>query len=205
MLDLSAFIEHWEQQQRVGSTGSSPRYAKQNVGRAIDAIAWAREIVDWPPSSVLEIGCCDGAVLHLFKEAGVCHDGLFGMTLFKAEATACKKQHGYTVFVESMHRTKLADNQFEVVFSQRTLEHSPVAFFALYQTLRLASKWALIGLPQWPRQVTMSRHYAVLPAENVWNWIGKLGGVKLGQMEKDKSVWFLVDSTAISLWEAPSG
>ena len=196
MLTLDEFVKYWEAQQLPGSDGKSPRYWPGCVKMAAGAIQWMKGLIDWPPEKVLEIGCCDGQVLELFEKEGVWARGLFGITLFQEEIDLLRSEHPkYNAGVISMH-SFYPPFKFDLVMAQRTLEHSPVGFYLLYRMMSMAKRWVLIGQAPWPDLVADPRHYSQLPAENIWNWVNKLGGKKIGQLDK-YGVWFLIDTSGM--------
>jgi len=196
-IGLIDFVKHWEATQLPGSDGKSPRYWPGCIEMAKLAMGWASKLIDWPPKSVIELGCCDGPVLQLFDESGVPAEHCVGLTLFEEEAVLCRER-GYSAYVASMHWHSLADASFDLVFSQRTIEHSPVGFYALYRMLKLAKRYAMIGLVRWPELVCDPRHYALEPPLNLWNWVEKLGGRKIGELEK-WGYWLLIDTSGVKL------
>ena len=193
MLSLDEFVKYWEAQQLPGSDGKSPRYWPGCVKMAAGVIQWMKYKIEWPPESVLEIGCCDGQVLHIFEKYGAPPESLYGLTLFKEEADLLMAEHLYNVHVGSMH-TFNSNLKFDLVMAQRTLEHSPVGFYFLYRMMSMAKRWVLLGQAPWPDLVADPRHYSQLPAENIWNWVNKLGGNRIGQLDK-YGVWFLIDAS----------
>jgi hypothetical protein len=99
-----------------------------------------------------------------------------------------------------MHEFDSEGYKFDLVMAQRTLEHSPVGFYLLYRMMMLARRYVLIGQAPWPQLVADPRHYSQLPAENIWNWVAKLGGKRIGQLDKF-GVWFLIDAGSMTIME----
>jgi ubiquinone/menaquinone biosynthesis C-methylase UbiE len=103
--------------------------------------------------SVLDVGCGVGYAEKWFRRVGI--TDYTGITLGMDGVVA--NQKGLMVFLGDFHFIEYSDNDFDMVFSRHSLEHSPMPLLALMEWHRVSSKY--LGL--------------VLPNPDVWGWVGR--------------------------------
>lgn len=167
MSRLDTFVHHWVERQKPAKS--------VNVVQVQDAIMKV-----WPKlkgiESVLDVGCAGGEALQIFANLGIEKCQCVGVTNQRIEYGKVVKK-GFPCVLKDMHFLNTKDNRFDLVFSRRTVEHSPVPFYLLSEFTRISKRWVYLITPYYPCRMEHKDHCAVLPAK-VWIEWGKRLGLK---------------------------
>jgi|GEM_PF-3631881 len=125
--------------------------------------------------SVLDIGCGCGECLEIFAALGV--GRCVGLTNQERECDFVRKKN-FACLLQDMHNMTVEDGDFDLVFSRRAVEHSPVPFYLLSEMKRIAKKYIAIVAPGYPFRTWTDSHCSVLP-NLVWEEWGKRLGLTL--------------------------
>lgn len=121
--------------------------------------------------SVLDVGCGQGqAIPELQKYAR----RVAGVTL-GSDAEVCQEK-GYEVHRCDMTFLPFDDNEFELIFSRHSLEHSPAPLLTLMEWHRVAKQWLLVITPDLDHFGPGGRnHYYVLQPDQ-WDCLLRRAG-----------------------------
>ncbi len=166
------FVERWSARQGPAVIGP------KHIQYTRDAIAQF-----WPDldgiQSVLDVGCAGGEALRIFSGRGV--KRCVGLTNQRSEQRAVQGL-GFDCVLADMHFAPTEDDSFDLVFSRRTVEHSPVPFYLLAEFARISRRLVFIIAPEYPFRIWVKQHYAVLPSR-VWIEWGKRLGLEVVRHE----------------------
>lgn len=140
--------------------------------------AWAIEVIDrwkdkWKDAySVLDVGCGHAFLQDRFVEDGLIYTGVCLADDY-TEASAL----GRNVICADFHFLSFFhDNQFDLVFSRHSLEHSPMPLLALMEWHRIARTYLCLVLPNADFFGKAGRnHYSVMWDEQARFLLGRVG------------------------------
>ncbi len=138
-------------------------------------------------TTVLDVGCGEGFAQPMFeflnmKYCGICLGDDF------EEA----KRLGRNVYEMDFSFTTFPDNNFDLIFSRHSLEHSPIPLLTLMEWHRIAKNWLLLVLPNPEYYGWFGRnHYFLM--ENLkqirW-WLRRSGWEILRHKKLEDELWF---------------
>ena len=115
--------------------------------------------------TVLDVGCGEAFVQPMFEQRGMAYTGItLGVDYSVARAL------GRNVFEGDFNFLPYDDNQFDLIFSRHSLEHSPFPLLTLMEWHRVSRVGLCVILPN-PRHFTYvgRNHYSVLAyTQAVW-------------------------------------
>jgi len=188
MSRLDAFVASW-----VGHQKPAGALKEGHIRLTREAIRQFWSLM-YGVESVLDIGCAGGEGLVVFKSLGV--KRCVGLTNQESEC-ALVREKGFQCILEDMHRMSVPDNRYDLVYSRRTVEHSPVPFYLLSEFKRVASRYVLIIAPRYPFRIWTDSHCSIFP-DRVWEeWANKLKMKLLAsfpaELEKGKEMRMLFE------------
>lgn len=96
--------------------------------------------------SVLDVGCGDGYLCHLFKEKGV--KNISGVDLSETRVKYAKSKFPDIEFRQAeVYRLPFKDNSFELITAVELLEHLEDPSAAIKELKRVSNKYILITVP----------------------------------------------------------
>lgn len=186
MSRLDDFVVWWvKKQDAAGGSGKMPMKNLERVKNWLDDF-WL--LIRNDTKSVLDVGCASGEALELFRALGLAGPDCFGLTNQKGEAEKVRNR-GFGCFLEDMHFNTVPDGIFDLVFSSRTAEHSPVPFYLLSEFQRIARKHILLIVPYFPNLAGHSTHCSVMPREVWLEWGKRLGLHMIRAMDDGAILW----------------
>lgn len=126
--------------------------------------AWALEVIErwafaWDDvKNVLDVGCGEAFLEPVFERLGMYYSGVcLGDDFQNARAL------GKVVYEMDYHFLQFPDQNFDLIFSRHSLEHSPMPTLALMEWHRVSRKYLCVVLPNpdyWGR--AGRNHYSVM-------------------------------------------